>query len=186
MSTVVIFGPWTIGGDPETTARRSGPAAAPLYPLLADVPSRQGGLRRGSAWGSRPELANERSQVQRGGRLSATCTSSKQPRFISFLRNRATRHGSPFQFRFGPARAVATTDPALIEDARRARSETSRSGANMDRVMTEIGIRGVFNAEGETGRPQRRLSVAALSQQLTEQVGSLMADKEQNSSTPAS
>ncbi len=82
----------------------------------------------------------------------------------------AARYGSTFQFRLGPARAVATTDPALIEDVLRARPEIFRRGANMNRIMTEIGIRGVFNAEGEAWRPQRRLSVAALSQRNLRQL----------------
>ena len=61
----------------------------------------------------------------------------------------AARYGSVYQFRMGPRRIVATTDPALIEDALRARPETFRRSASMDRIIAELGIRGVFNAEGE-------------------------------------
>jgi cytochrome P450/nitrite reductase/ring-hydroxylating ferredoxin subunit len=82
----------------------------------------------------------------------------------------AAQYGSVYQFRMGPRRIVATTDPALIEDALRARPETFRRSASMDRIITELGIRGVFNAEGEAWRPQRKLSVAALAQRNLRQL----------------
>ena len=67
-------------------------------------------------------------------------------------------------------RVLATTDPALIEDVLRARPETFRRDANIDKILSEIGIRGVFNAEGEAWRPQRKLSVAALAQRNLRQL----------------
>ena len=42
--------------------------------------------------------------------------------------------------------------------------------SKMDVILSEIGIRGVFNAEGEAWRPQRKLSVAALSQRNLRQL----------------
>ena len=59
---------------------------------------------------------------------------------------------------------MATRDPILIEETLRARPEIFRRDANMDAVISELGVRGVFNAEGEAWRPQRKLSVAALAQ----------------------
>jgi cytochrome P450/nitrite reductase/ring-hydroxylating ferredoxin subunit len=82
----------------------------------------------------------------------------------------AARYGPTFQFRMGSTRVVATSDPALIEEALRARPETFRRSAKTDLIMTEIGIRGVFNAEGEVWRPQRKLSVAALAQRNLRQL----------------
>jgi cytochrome P450/nitrite reductase/ring-hydroxylating ferredoxin subunit len=82
----------------------------------------------------------------------------------------AARFGSIYQFRMGSTRIVVTTDPALIEDVLRARPETLRRDANMDVILSEIGIRGVFNAEGEAWRPQRKLSVAALAQRSLRQM----------------
>ncbi len=76
----------------------------------------------------------------------------------------AARYGSIYQFRMGSTRVVVTSDPAMIEEALRARPETLRRDAKMDVILSEIGIRGVFNAEGEAWRPQRKLSVAALAQ----------------------
>ncbi|MBV8105000.1 MAG: cytochrome P450 [Hyphomicrobiales bacterium] len=82
----------------------------------------------------------------------------------------AARYGSTFHFWMGSTRVVATSDPALIEEALRARPETFRRSAKTDLIMTEIGIRGVFNAEGEVWRPQRKLSVAALAQRNLRQL----------------
>jgi cytochrome P450/nitrite reductase/ring-hydroxylating ferredoxin subunit len=76
----------------------------------------------------------------------------------------SVRYGSTYQVRMGPRRVVATTDPALIEAALRARPEAFRRDSNSDRILAEIGIRGVFNAEGDAWRPQRKLSAAALAQ----------------------
>jgi cytochrome P450/nitrite reductase/ring-hydroxylating ferredoxin subunit len=76
----------------------------------------------------------------------------------------AGRYGSIYQFWMGPRRIVATTDPASIDDVLRARPETFRRPENMDRIISELGVKGVFNAEGEAWRPQRKLSVAAFAQ----------------------
>ena len=50
------------------------------------------------------------------------------------------------------------------------RPEAFRRSSKMDVVLSEIGIRGVFNAEGEAWRPQRKLSVAALAQRNLRQL----------------
>src|SRR5208283_933443 len=76
----------------------------------------------------------------------------------------AARYGSIYQFWMGRRRIVATTEPALIEEVLRARPETFRRPENQDRIFSELGIKGVFNAEGEVWRRQRKLSVAALAQ----------------------
>ncbi|MBV8242087.1 MAG: cytochrome P450, partial [Hyphomicrobiales bacterium] len=76
----------------------------------------------------------------------------------------AARYGSIYQFWMGRRRIVATSEPALLEDVLRARPEIFRRPENMDRIISELGVKGVFNAEGEVWRPQRKLSVAALAQ----------------------
>ena len=76
----------------------------------------------------------------------------------------AAHYGSTFQFRMASTHVVATSDPALIEEALRARPETFRRSPKTDLILSELGIKGVFNAEGEVWRPQRKLSVAALAQ----------------------
>ena len=73
-------------------------------------------------------------------------------------------YGPVYQFRMGADRLVATSDPTLTQQVLRARPETFQRGVKLDEVLSELGIKGVFNAEGEGWRPQRKLSVAALSQ----------------------
>jgi nitrite reductase/ring-hydroxylating ferredoxin subunit len=65
------------------------------------------------------------------------------------LQGWAEQYGPMYKLTLGPRRAVAVSDPHLINELLRARPETFRRSANMDRVISEIGIKGVFNAEGE-------------------------------------
>ena len=87
-----------------------------------------------------------------------------------FLEGWAARYGSTFQFRIGGTRIVATSDAGMIEEALRARPETFRRSPKTDLILSEIGIKGVFNAEGDVWRPQRKLSVAALAQRNLRQL----------------
>ncbi|HXZ17154.1 MAG TPA: cytochrome P450, partial [Roseiarcus sp.] len=74
------------------------------------------------------------------------------------------KFGPTFQFRVGSRTGFATRDPVMIEEALRARPETFRRSDATNEVFSEAGIKGVFNAEGEAWRPQRKLAVAALAQ----------------------
>jgi cytochrome P450/nitrite reductase/ring-hydroxylating ferredoxin subunit len=82
----------------------------------------------------------------------------------------AARYGSVYTFRLGRTRAVAVSDPRLIDHVLRDRPEAFRRSSTLDRILVEIGTRGVFNAEGDVWRPQRKLTVAALSQRHLRQV----------------
>jgi cytochrome P450/nitrite reductase/ring-hydroxylating ferredoxin subunit len=82
----------------------------------------------------------------------------------------AEQYGPIYKLSMGPRRAIAISDPHLIEELLRARPEAFRRSANMDRIISEIGVKGVFNAEGEAWRPQRKLSVAALAQRNLRQL----------------
>ncbi|MGO9421668.1 cytochrome P450 [Roseiarcus sp.] len=82
----------------------------------------------------------------------------------------SVRYGGTYQLRMGARRAVATSDPALIALALRARPETFRRSATIDSILSEAGVRGVFNAEGDAWRRQRKLAVAALAQRHLRQL----------------
>jgi cytochrome P450/nitrite reductase/ring-hydroxylating ferredoxin subunit len=86
------------------------------------------------------------------------------------LQEWAARYGSMYQFRLGPTRVVVTVEPALINEILRARPETFRRAADSDVILRELGIKGVFNAEGEDWRSQRRLAVSALAQRNLRQL----------------
>jgi cytochrome P450 len=59
---------------------------------------------------------------------------------------------------------VVTSDAATINEILRARPETFRRSERTDAILSELGIKGVFNAEGGAWRSQRKLAVAALAQ----------------------
>ncbi len=82
----------------------------------------------------------------------------------------STRYGPTYQLRMGRKRAVATTEPALIEHVLRSRPECFRRSATIDGILSEAGVRGVFNAEGEAWRRQRKLATAALAQRHLRQL----------------
>lgn len=76
----------------------------------------------------------------------------------------ARTYGPMFLMKAGSRRIVGVSDPALIEQVLRARPETYRRDARVEPVFAELGVAGVFSAEGTAWRPQRRLAMEALSQ----------------------
>ena len=80
------------------------------------------------------------------------------------------QYGPTYRIRTGPAKAVVTCEPAIIDEILRERPETFRRSDRTNRALSELGIKGVFNAEGEPWRPQRKLAVAALSQRHLRQL----------------
>jgi cytochrome P450 len=75
----------------------------------------------------------------------------------------AREFGSLYVFRAGPKRTVVVSDPAQLEQILRARPEHYRRIGQIERVFAELGMPGVFSAEGAAWRPQRRLITAAMS-----------------------
>jgi len=73
-------------------------------------------------------------------------------------------YGPTYRARFGRRKLIITREPALIEQALRARPDTFRRDGRVEPIFDELGISGVFSAEGKDWRPQRRLAMEALSQ----------------------
>jgi cytochrome P450 len=71
--------------------------------------------------------------------------------------------GSSFTFAMGPKRVFVTSDPNLAQFALRERPESFRRLSAIASVIDEMGFNGVFSAEGEAWRPQRKLIMQALS-----------------------
>jgi cytochrome P450/nitrite reductase/ring-hydroxylating ferredoxin subunit len=78
----------------------------------------------------------------------------------------AKQYGPMYRFRMGSTQILALTDPTLAAQVLLARPDTFRRPKNGTAVVKELGIEGVFFAEGKAWRPQRKLSVAALSQRV--------------------
>lgn len=95
----------------------------------------------------------------------------------------AGRFGSLYTIRLGSRRALVTADPALAQQALRERPETFSRISNVEAVAAELGMDGLFSAEGERWRRLRRLWIAALNAaqiktyfpRLTEITGRLLA-----------
>jgi cytochrome P450/nitrite reductase/ring-hydroxylating ferredoxin subunit len=75
----------------------------------------------------------------------------------------AKEYGPLYLYRLGPARILGVADPALTEVVLRARPEIYRRASTVEPVFREMGVDGVFSAEGARWRPQRRLAMEALS-----------------------
>ena len=84
-------------------------------------------------------------------------------RFHLVLEQWAREYGSFFSYRMGPQTVVVIADPKLNEQILRARPEDYRRASNLEPIFEEMGVSGVFSAEGSAWRPQRRLAMEALS-----------------------
>jgi cytochrome P450/nitrite reductase/ring-hydroxylating ferredoxin subunit len=76
----------------------------------------------------------------------------------------AATYGPMFTYRMGPQRVLAIADAALAEQLLRDRPDTYRRPSIVEPVFREMGVAGVFSAEGAAWRAQRRLAMQALSQ----------------------
>ncbi len=85
-------------------------------------------------------------------------------RFHLILERWAAQYGPVYLFRIGSKRIVAVSDPILCDQVLRARPETFTRASNIAPVFSEMGGEGVFSAEGDAWRTQRRLATFALAQ----------------------
>jgi len=84
-------------------------------------------------------------------------------RLHEILEGWAERYGPLYRYRMGPRSVVVVSDPHLSQQVLRQRPETFRRLSNVEPVFAEMGIAGVFSAEGDAWRAQRRLAMEALS-----------------------
>jgi cytochrome P450/nitrite reductase/ring-hydroxylating ferredoxin subunit len=80
------------------------------------------------------------------------------------LEDWAAKYGPAYRFRIGRERTVVISDADLVQQILRARPETYRRTSKVERVFQELGVAGVFSAEGAAWRAQRRLAMEALAQ----------------------
>lgn len=76
----------------------------------------------------------------------------------------AAQYGPVYLFKMGSARVVALSDPKWCDQVLRARPETFTRLSGIAPILSEMGVDGVFSAEGDAWRPQRRLAMLALAQ----------------------
>jgi cytochrome P450 len=78
------------------------------------------------------------------------------------IENWSNQFGSIFKINLGNHPVLVITDPEAIQYVLRNRPEKFRRLGRMDEVIVEMGFSGVFNAEGEDWKHQRRLVSQAL------------------------
>jgi len=75
----------------------------------------------------------------------------------------AHQYGCPYEVHLGPRKFVVFDDPEVAEVVLRQRPDVFSRYYFIEPIMREMGIAGVFAAEGDEWRTQRRLAMAALS-----------------------
>jgi cytochrome P450 len=86
----------------------------------------------------------------------------KPARLHRIIQKWSEEYGPIFKLNLGTAPVVVMTDPEAIQYVLKSRPEKFRRSAMMDEVMQEMSIHGVFNAEGEDWKNQRKLVSQAL------------------------
>ncbi len=76
----------------------------------------------------------------------------------------ATKYGPMLRISLGARQVIVLSDPKLAEPLFRGRPETYRRMSPVEQIFAEMYAAGVFSAEGESWRAQRRLAMEALSQ----------------------
>jgi cytochrome P450/nitrite reductase/ring-hydroxylating ferredoxin subunit len=85
------------------------------------------------------------------------------PRMHQQYETWAVKYGPVFVVRFGKLPIVAFAGRDVADQVLRARPDTYRRLSTVESVSEELGLTGVFAAEGAAWRPQRRLAMDALS-----------------------
>lgn len=70
-------------------------------------------------------------------------------------------HGDVFSFRLGPRRCLGVADPALVRSIMRERPHDFTRMSTMESTARELGMHGLFSAEGEDWKRQRTLIMPA-------------------------
>jgi cytochrome P450/nitrite reductase/ring-hydroxylating ferredoxin subunit len=83
-------------------------------------------------------------------------------RFHRVLEDWASEFGPVYKIRIATRRIVVISDPAMIAQALRHRPDTYSRSRRLAPIFKEVGVDGVFSAEGAAWRPQRKLAVRAL------------------------
>jgi cytochrome P450 len=84
-------------------------------------------------------------------------------RIHSVLEAWARKHGPVFRVGFGPRQVLVLAEPTLIQAALADRPDTFRRVVPVEAVLHELGVNGVFSAEGASWKRQRKLIMPAFS-----------------------
>jgi cytochrome P450/nitrite reductase/ring-hydroxylating ferredoxin subunit len=159
--------------DAETGKRQGGPQCLVACPVveqageilvdltpLAALDDGAAAAERAAAEGKLRDL--EELPGPRGMPLVGNALQLDLDRLHAVLEGWAAQYGKMYTFRLGLDRALVVSDPELSHQVMRARPETFRRTTKVQRVFEELGVSGLFSAEGPAWRPQRRLAMEAL------------------------
>lgn len=149
--------------DPRTGERIGGPQCLRAH-LVHEVDGRVEVVLAGgeAAAGETGVRTREALPGPRPWPLVGNALQLEPRRLHATLEGWARRYGRLYQVRLGPRPFVVVTDPTLIAEVLRKRPETYRRIDRMQIIFDEIGVTGVFSAEGAEWRPQRKLAMGAL------------------------
>lgn len=111
----------------------------------------------------------------KGSLILGNARQLKAERYHAVFESWATEFGTPYTLRIANHRLVVISDPTAIAQVLRERPQTFRRTRRLVPIFKELGIDGVFSAEGEAWRPQRKLAMAALSHRNLKSFYSVLA-----------
>ncbi len=115
--------------------------------------------RKAEALGEeRPVLDPERLPGPRGLPVLGNLHQTKADRFHLILEDWHREYGDLYQFKLGPQRAVVVADPEMIRKFLGARPEEFARLDGIRQTIEEMGVEGLFSAEGEQWRRHRQLA----------------------------
>ena len=86
--------------------------------------------------------------------------------FHRTLENWVKEFGPMYRFQGGPRKLMVLSDPSIIATLLRDRPDALRRTVRSERVLKELGTTGVFSAEGDEWRRQRKLVMRALTPEV--------------------
>jgi cytochrome P450/nitrite reductase/ring-hydroxylating ferredoxin subunit len=157
---------WRFDGE---TGRRIGGGneclrACPVKEVAREVFVDVGALKRPSPTASRPLRTLESLPGPKGLPLLGSALALPPTRMHLVLERWAERYGPLFLVRIGSHKVLIVADADLAQPLFRERPEIYRRPSHLEKVFDEMMVAGVFSAEGEAWRAQRRLAMQALSQ----------------------
>jgi len=160
--------------DEDTGRRLGGPECLASCPAVADgqdVLIEAEALRtlQASTSKAEPRANGKRRQVSmlpgpRGLPGIGNLFSLDLSRLHLILEGWGRTHGSLYRLRLGGKQALVVSEPALVQAIFKERPHVYRRTSKLAKVFEELGVAGVFSAEGSAWRNQRKLAMEALAQ----------------------
>jgi len=156
---------WRFDGE---TGRRIGKGteclrACPVVEEGADVLVDISGLAAASTPAAAPARALDDLPGPRAIPIFGNALQVDPERLHVTLEQWAEKYGPLYLARVGSRKMLVVSDAELVEPMYRARPDMYRRPSEVEPIFEELGVSGVFSAEGDAWRAQRRLAMEALS-----------------------